>query len=944
MCGPSSGLPGCSATYCDWAAGVTSVGGMSAGTLQNSAGGCAISASSAKWVGGTSYTITITVSGGSDATPKQVKIVSDGGTLSGLSGGAYCQYQTGSDSTTTTSVTATWTAPSAGYGTVTLKAICGNTNAVYLSNDFAFQEAPPPTHSPITVSPVTLNPTTLTPTYSRHPVTAAPVTLAPTDTYNPTTESPVTGAPSSLNPTACPTISPTTGSPVTVSPTTQSPITGSPATLSPATAAPTETTLNPTSASPTRSPSTTRGPLPGGSTWSPITISPSASPSTLNPITASPATASPATVAPTKAPSRSPATGSPATAAPTKSPATGAPSRSPSIAYTGPTLIPTASPSGAPSTAAPSSAVFSVTLTISGVTLASANSTWRTNFESGLATYLSVSASSFSVSYTSGSLIANVFFLSASGGTSAASAAQTLSASTPAQLTAALGVTVSVVSSTSTGTGDVTSKCYSATLPSAALSAADAYAYMCSGTLGGGKMKVSWSHTSTDIALELRAQVTGYVALGYSTDGTMLGGGSSTGSNYADIGWCTGNPAMVPSGGEYFLGNKTSAGIQIVQGVALTNVKCVQSVGGETVLRFQRPLAVASTFSISTEGDTRVIWSMSMTDGVSVGHNSTSRGSGYINFGTGGFKEEEDRTYLLYHSVCMWIGFCLFLWSGVACARHRDEYSKRRCCGRPRWLSAHITVNSIAIVFIAGGYYFAALYRGDEKTEYMRFVPELALKTSGSLHGTLGALILLLIINQIILGACRPRKNLEKKTCCRGVWRRTHRCCGTFIVYAAFANVFWGMTLYGSALAFKVLHGFWTGLCLVLDLFGCYKDRGVFDAEKSARVSPLELAALGGRYVVDKFVEKKTTKLRGDLEAAKKERDQHKEEAHKFKQELERLKNELKGEVRPKTAEGEGNPENSSGEIGSRPGSAAGDAGADGGISAGGLAASGLGF
>lgn len=444
-----------------------------------------------------------------------------------------------------------------------------------------------------------------------------------------------------------------------------------------------------------------------------------------------------------------------------------------------PTLSPaTASPSSVAPTRSPLMQRYEVRLTMPTASLAMATPVFQSNIESYVASDLGIATSALSVYFEQGSLIAVVVFEQRSGGQNPQQLATTLSQRTPSQMTVVLGMPVSAVSSVSnfvptlapSTSGANSGQCFTTTLVTGT--------YRCRFEPTSDFI-VQWSHDGIDIDFELQAKTTGWAAIGFSSSGDMIG-------SYAPLGYCNGGSGAVT---EYYLGGKSTSALN-AQTVALAGFSCTEA-SSVTTLRFRRPLYVTNGYSISLDGNTKVIWAYGESDSLSQ-HSRDDRGKALMNFATGEASVVKEEDYVLQHSVMMWFGICFFYFFGILSSRFARNLDGE-FLNKPLWFWGHVCCQLLGFMFMAIGFWLG--YKQVDQVSDVKHYDE----SSSGRHGQLGCAIFTFGVIQVVGGLVRPhRKDVGDQLLVRVIWEYGHKGLGWLILFLGMINVFLGIKKYNE--------------------------------------------------------------------------------------------------------------------------------------------------
>jgi len=334
---------------------------------------------------------------------------------------------------------------------------------------------------------------------------------------------------------------------------------------------------------------------------------------------------------------------------------------------------------------------------------------------------------------------------------------------------------------------------------------------------GGFYYNLHWtpSPSTNSISFALEAKTPGWVALGFSPDGNMVGSEAVIGS--------------VNNGVETILVKKLVAkDVTLITddnnlALILTAKSCFES-NGVTIIKFTRTVAGGTVpFSLTNN---HIIASYSTIDAFGK-HTDYVKNLGF-NFITGSIAASapSPKDYLKYiHAIIMFVSWAILLPLGGFLARYRPIYpclpKEKEDDPGCKWWPAHQNIQTSGIIISTIGFIIAIIMNSFDSSH---FIP------SNIAHATLGTCITGLAIFQFILGLLRPHQpegykkgnpDHAKPTCCealgcmsnslytakRLIWERKHRWLGRSLFTAAAVNISLGiLLLFGSnVVAFIIL-------------------------------------------------------------------------------------------------------------------------------------------
>jgi hypothetical protein len=286
--------------------------------------------------------------------------------------------------------------------------------------------------------------------------------------------------------------------------------------------------------------------------------------------------------------------------------------------------------------------------------------------------------------------------------------------------------------------------------------------YPLSATMGDGHFELFWFIEGDTIQMAVRAQATGYVALGIDPESRMKG---------ADmiIGWRT------PSGDwevhdTYALGETGPHPDDTDEGGTFDlNEYEVRESGGVTTMEFTRKLSTGDDLDkeIPTTGEVKFLWATSDDDEFSQYHGR--RGTAIIDIGTGDLEAVEYPSLWPYHALFMTMAMIFFAatWFSVV---HRKRL-------KSRYLNVHHTLGSLGVLFAIIGLVIGTIMVGRLESGHIR-VAHSMLATADLVLGFLALAVGLVFLS---------RKELKRKT------RKPHIYLGALAIVMMAATVLAGL-------------------------------------------------------------------------------------------------------------------------------------------------------
>lgn len=306
-----------------------------------------------------------------------------------------------------------------------------------------------------------------------------------------------------------------------------------------------------------------------------------------------------------------------------------------------------------------------------------------------------------------------------------------------------------------------------ATSGSGTCTASNLAGYNCSASAGGGKFVLHWRlNSSTSVDLAVVAATTGWVSLGWSSNGKMAPSDAVVAFSGAS-----------PSVAAYQISSYTAS--SIVQSNSLfaltgTSVSANAS-SGSTVVKFTRAYNTGSVkFTAGTA--TTLIWAVSPDNSNTIEYHGSNRGSMTIDFATGSSSVAAAGggardAYRKAHVVLMYVAFAALFPAAVFIARFGQSPKLT-----PLWFHLHLTSTISAVVIATVGFILAVVKLG----------------SMGSAHAQLGVALMALVWVQGPLGAVRPHKAART----RPFWYAVHWLIGTSVVVLGFVDTGLGIALY----------------------------------------------------------------------------------------------------------------------------------------------------
>eukprot|EP00899_Mesostigma_viride_P011683 jgi/Mesvir1/20515/Mv12396-RA.1 len=307
--------------------------------------------------------------------------------------------------------------------------------------------------------------------------------------------------------------------------------------------------------------------------------------------------------------------------------------------------------------------------------------------------------------------------------------------------------------------------------PPPSSTAAPCTAFQCSLPLDGPQLRMYWTLNTDVLDITLDAHTSGYVALGFSSNGWMQG-------SLAVLGW-GGAGASVRVYQLYQL----ATDLPSLSAIPSTSLPLLSSTASESAGRTQvsfsvRASDIPSHLGVNTRGgSSQLIWAWSDVD--TLVYHGQSRGTGWINWASGeGHSSRADtrRDEQRRHGLIMYFAFAVFMPAAILVGRYGRMLLPATLC---------------VAVFVALVGFSYALYQ----------FPRLNAR-----HGNLGWTVIALMLTQLGGASYRPAKpehggpesstkDIEKSTR-RRAWEWFHRTFGLTTLFLGLINIYVGLGRY----------------------------------------------------------------------------------------------------------------------------------------------------
>ncbi|KAK1567019.1 hypothetical protein Q3G72_007268 [Acer saccharum] len=254
--------------------------------------------------------------------------------------------------------------------------------------------------------------------------------------------------------------------------------------------------------------------------------------------------------------------------------------------------------------------------------------------------------------------------------------------------------------------------------------------------------------------------VNSYVAMGFSSNGMMVG-------SSAIVGWMSGQTGIIK---QYFLGGQTASQVMPDQGNLNITSSMVISQSSRIYLIFQLNTAEQPTsrliYAVGQDGFLPPASSSSLTQ-------HSDKASTTLNYVTGQTQAQGTPYARLRksHGLLNMLGWGILMIIGAIVARHLKHMD-------PLWFYCHISIQSLGFLLGLSGVITGLVLNNK-------------LGNDVSIHKSLGILILVLGCLQVMALLARPNK--ESKV--RKYWNWYHYTVGRILIIFAISNVFYGIHL-----------------------------------------------------------------------------------------------------------------------------------------------------
>ncbi|CAI7753199.1 unnamed protein product [Closterium sp. NIES-54] len=350
--------------------------------------------------------------------------------------------------------------------------------------------------------------------------------------------------------------------------------------------------------------------------------------------------------------------------------------------------------------------------------------------------------------------------------------------------------------------------------------------YSCSAELKGKDYILHWTVGIKSIAYAAEVATTGWVALGWSKDGKMIGSDAAIGNLPPGTITDTANGSPAPIGA-YYIRAKNAADIVPNPRLGLS-LTAVTTRDGRTIVEFERELA-SGNVPLFLDSAANVIFAYSDANSKELKYHGANRGSARVGYNNGTTTitttpvpttTYENSASFITHGFFMTFAFAILMPSAIIIARMflaadqisdpllysttgdanglaaglTASLSEQDEARRALWFKAHMILQIVAVVFVFTGAVIALVTSGTRGLDY--------------LHGQLGLAIFIIVLVLPIGGFVKPSRNSSYRV----FWRFGHWLVGIVAVVLGWVNVFLGLDRYttmfsGNQKAYLIIIG-----------------------------------------------------------------------------------------------------------------------------------------
>ena len=257
------------------------------------------------------------------------------------------------------------------------------------------------------------------------------------------------------------------------------------------------------------------------------------------------------------------------------------------------------------------------------------------------------------------------------------------------------------------------------------------------------------AQTNVRMAIVMEPAPTGWLAIGFSSDGAM------TGSDAVIAHF----PATTENVGFYHLSSKAASGVTVDTAVTLSEAE-ITVVEGKALLLFSRPLSGGSV-PLSADGSTTLLFAFGS---VWKEYHGTNRGAFAISLrgnSAGVVPENPTKAWRRNHGFLMFFGWGVLIPSGAMIARYLKTYD-------PLWFHLHRICMSLGLIVSFAGWVIALAYLGPFGADNV-----------SRAHGVLGCFVMIFGMLQPVNAYFRPHKGEAN----RMVWEILHKGTGRMALF-----------------------------------------------------------------------------------------------------------------------------------------------------------------
>eukprot|EP00898_Chlorokybus_atmophyticus_P008699 jgi/Chlat1/8830/Chrsp91S09256 len=315
----------------------------------------------------------------------------------------------------------------------------------------------------------------------------------------------------------------------------------------------------------------------------------------------------------------------------------------------------------------------------------------------------------------------------------------------------------------------------------------------CSTQLDGTRYVLHWTLNDTKLEVASVAETTGFVGLGFSKDGGMVG-------SQAVIGWVDDSTGTLDIN-MYNLNGQVPSQVVPNNGIRLSSKSGSQN-STTTTVRWQLDVNSALPEFLQLTATTQLIWSYSSSNFDGLAYHGTTRGATQVDFSTGQAQNVPSsspfskKAAQLAHGIINFIAFGVLLPLGVLVARNL-RYKD------PVWFHMHYSIQITGVILATVAFIIAMA----------KLLPY------GTWHGKLGTAVYALAVTNVLLALFRPPVHHKY----RQLWSWPHRLIGISVIIMAAVTIFKGINRYAflqgySPKAVNIAFGVYVGVLAAVAL------------------------------------------------------------------------------------------------------------------------------